>query len=567
MRTLFSGYPAHRDSWAQIGVRLPGYDREHVIGRTAREPVWLHFGAGNIFRAFIARLQHDLLEKGFAEKGIIVTETFDPEIIDRVYSPFDDLSLIADLEPGGKIGLEVLGSVTESVPVDACRPRGSLRLREIATSPSLQIISLTITEKGYTLRDKDGALLPDAKNDMISGPSRARHTIGVLCSLLFDRYKNSGAPLSVVSMDNCSKNGDVLRGAVLEIAHAWVRSGHADPGFVDYLSDDSRIAFPWSMIDKITPRPSEQIFEHLTDLEIADMEPVVTSKGTYIAPFVNAEIPQYLVIEDLFPNGRPALEHAGVLFADRDTVERAERMKVSTCLNPLHTALAVFGCLLGYTRISDEMRDADLLELVKRIGYVEGLPVVADPKILNPEAFLREVIEERLPNPYIPDAPQRIATDTSQKMPIRFGQTILSYMRSENLDASTLTFIPLTIAAWLRYLLAIDDSGEAMQLSSDPLLDYLTSHLEGIELGAPERVGDKLRPLLSDETLFGVDLYACGSASKIKEMFARMLTGNGAVRETLRHYLATDQGDSFSPKNRNDSKSKSLPGRKTNVMS
>ena len=126
-------------------------------------------------------------------------------------------------------------------------------------------------------------------------------------------------------------------------------------------------------------------------------------------PFVNAEGPQYLVIEDKFPNGRPALEKAGVYMTDRDTVNKVERMKVTTCLNPLHTALAVYGCVLGYTLIADEMKDSQLNKLVHEIGPVEGMPVVTDPGILSPADFVDEVINVRIPNPFMPDTPQRIA--------------------------------------------------------------------------------------------------------------------------------------------------------------
>lgn len=118
------------------------------------------------------------------------------------------------------------------------------------------------------------------------------------------------------------------------------------------------------------------------------MEVIVTSKNTYTAPFVNAEISEYLVIEDKFTNGRPALEEAGIIFTDRDTVNNVETMKVTTCLNPLHTALAVSGCLLGYTLIADEMKDDTLRKFVEIIGYKEGLPVVVDPGILSPKQFL-----------------------------------------------------------------------------------------------------------------------------------------------------------------------------------
>ena len=114
-------------------------------------------------------------------------------------------------------------------------------------------------------------------------------------------------------------------------------------------------------------------------------------------------------------------EEAGVYMTTRDVVNMTERMKVTTCLNPLHTAMSVFGVVLGYDHIAKEMKDADIVGLITKIGYVEGLPVVTDPGILRPADFIDEVVKVRLPNPFIPDMPQRIATDTSQKVGIRFG--------------------------------------------------------------------------------------------------------------------------------------------------
>ena len=291
------------------------------------------------------------------------------------------------------------------------------------------------------------------------------------------------------------------------------------------------------MIDKITPRPAEAVEKQLTALGIEDMAPIVTAKHTYIAPFVNAEAPQYLVIEDRFPNGRPALEKAGVYMTDRDTVNMTERMKVTTCLNPLHTALAVYGCLLGYEKICDEMKDEDLVKLITRIGYVEGLPVVTDPGILSPKAFIDEVVKQRLPNPFMPDTPQRIATDTSQKIPIRFGETIKSYMADPGRDSATLTAIPLAIAGWLRYLLGVDDEGREMPVSPDPMLASLQADLEGVKLGNPASADGRLDPILANANLFGVDLKAAGLDQKITELFKRLIAGPGAVRKTLKTSL------------------------------
>ena len=224
---------------------------------------------------------------------------------------------------------------------------------------------------------------------------------------------------------------------------------------------------------------------------------------------------------------------------DRETVSKTERMKVTTCLNPLHTALAVYGRMLGYDRIWKEMKDPELKALVERIGLTEGLPVVTDPGILSPEAFIREVLEVRLPNPFMPDMPQRIAMDTSQKVPIRYGETIKSYIRSETLDVRTLTFIPLAIAGWLRYLLAVDDEGNAFECSSDPMLDVLQKQLEGVRLGEPGSVDGKLYPILSNPVLFGTDLVEAGLAEKIETMVKEMLAGPGAVRSCLKKHLAT----------------------------
>ena len=120
------------------------------------------------------------------------------------------------------------------------------------------------------------------------------------------------------------------------------------------------------MIDKITPYPSEKIQEELKQDGFNDMDFVVSSRGSKYAPFVNAEKTEYLVVEDSFINGRPALEKTGVIFTDRATVDKVEKMKVCTCLNPLHTALAIFGCLLGYTSISSEMNSPYLRKLVEK---------------------------------------------------------------------------------------------------------------------------------------------------------------------------------------------------------
>ncbi len=527
-----------RAGWVALGVTLPEFDVAAMREATGQAPVWIHFGAGNIFRAFVAVLQQRLLNAGKADRGVIAADTFDADNIRMIYGGYDNLTMSVTLKADGTTGREIVASVSEALIAQEKEKKDWQRLKEIFRSPTLQIVSFTITEKGYALRGLDGALTPAAEADMAAGPAAPKHAMGVTAAMLYERWLHGAAPIAVVSMDNCSHNGEKLKAAVTEIAEAWAAKGLVDPGFTAWLEDEEKVSFPWSMIDKITPRPAKSVEDQLTADGIEGMRPLVTPRGTYLAPFVNAERPEYLVVEDRFPNGRPPLEEAGVYFCDRETVNRAERMKVTTCLNPLHTALAVYGCLLDYHLIADEMKDPELTALVRRIGYDEGLPVVTDPGILSPKAFIDEVIGERLPNVFMPDTPQRIATDTSQKVPIRFGETLKRYAEEPDRDPASLTGIPLALAGWLRYLLGVDDEGKPMPVSDDPMLPTLQAQLAGISLGDPDSVGDKLAPILSNPVLFGVSLAEIGLADKVTGLLKEELRGTGAVRRTLRKYLS-----------------------------
>lgn len=526
-----------REGWAKAGVALPEFDVAAMTEATRANPIWLHFGGGNIFRAFIAALQQKLLNQGLSDRGIIAADTFDVDNIRLIYGGYDNLTMNVTLNADATIDKEIIASVAEALVAQPSEKADYARLIEIVRNPSLQMISFTITEKGYALRGMDGDYSPVVKADIENGPSSAHHAMSIVCALLYERFMAGKSKIAVVSMDNCSHNGEKLRGSILEIARLWQEKGFVTADFVAWLSDESSVSFPWSMIDKITPRPAPAVQEMLTKAGIEGMEPVVTPRGTYLAPFVNAERPQYLVIEDRFPNGRPPLEKAGVYLTDRDTVNKTERMKVTTCLNPLHTALAVYGCVLGYNLICDEMKDPDLTALIRRLGYVEGLPVVTDPGIISPKAFIDEVVNQRLPNPFMPDTPQRIATDTSQKVGIRFGETIKAYLASGR-DIHSLVALPLALAGWLRYLMAVDDQGNAITLSSDPMLDTLREKLAGIRFGEPESIGDHLKEILSNSVIFGTDLYAAGLGDTIEKMFAEEIKGPGAVRETLKRHLA-----------------------------
>ena len=517
-----------KENWA--GYHLPSYDPAKIAENTALRPQWMHFGSGNIFRIFPAVLCQRLIEQKKMDTGIVSCEGYDDEIITKCFRPYNNLTIAVTLNADGRLEKEVVGSMSESLTM----LHDSERIAEVFKEPSLQMVSFTITEKGYSLRTGAGELAPAVAQDMAEGPENCRSFMAQLTAMCLGRRKACRKPLALVSMDNCSHNGEKLQAAVTEIAEMWLKNGKITQEDFDYLQRD--IAFPWSMIDKITPRPHPMVEEQLIADGLEDISPFVTSKHTYTAPFVNAEKTQYLVIEDKFPNGRPPLEDVGVIITDRDTVNKVEKMKVCTCLNPLHTCLAVYGCLLGYTSIAEEMKDPQLKAFIDRMSHEEGMPFVVDPGVIDPARFLKEVLTERFPNPFMPDTPQRIATDTSQKLSIRYGETIKAYMASDSRRASELKLIPLVLAGWLRYLTGIDDQGEPFEVSPDPLYASMKEKLGDMKPGSCVDA-ERLRPILSDASIFGVNLYQCGLADKVIGYFEELMAGKSAVRRTLEKYV------------------------------
>ena len=513
LNDIFSGNynPAE---WEAKGYELPKFDIAKVREKTAKEPTWVHFGGGNIFRAFPAAILNDALNTGKYDRGVIVAETFDFEVIDKAYAPYNNLSLCVNLCSDGTIEKKVIASVTEALKADPQFEDWN-RLVEIFKNPSLQMISFTITEKGYTYNEAD-----------LARGLKPVFAMGKVCALLLERFNAGQLPLTVQSMDNCSHNGDKVKAGVFAYAERWVKGGLVPAAFLDYLKDEKKITFPWSMIDKITPRPHEKVKEMLAADGFDDNNYIETEKHTFTAP-----------IEDNYTNGRPPLDLGGALYTTRETVDKVETMKVTTCLNPLHTAMSIYGCMLGYTLISAEMADEDLRPFVQKLGYIEAMPVVVDPGVLNPYEFIGAVINRRLPNPFMPDAPQRIAMDTSQKLPIRFGETLKKYI-ARGLDKSNLVLIPLTLAGYARYLKGIKDDGTSFDCSPDPMLEELQAIVAPLEIGKPDQDWSPLKTLYSRKDVFGLDLYEAGLGEQIEGMVKELYAGFGAVRATLHKYVS-----------------------------
>jgi fructuronate reductase len=126
--------------------------------------------------------------------------------------------------------------------------------------------------------------------------------------------------------------------------------------------------------------------------------------------------------------------------------------------------------------------------------------------------------------------------DTSQKLPIRFGETLKKYV-ARGLDMSNLVLIPLTLAGYARYLKGVRDDGTPFEPSPDPLLAELQAIVAPLEVGKPDQDYSCLHRLYTRRDVFGVDLYEIGLGAQIEGMVRQLYAAPGAVRATLHKYV------------------------------
>ena len=152
----------------------------------------------------------------------------DYDVEDKIYDPYDNLGLSVILHGDGTREYKVVGAFAEAVKAQSSNVAQWKRLKEIFTSKSLQMVSFTITEKGYALQKADGTWFPFVEADIKNGPDKACGAMAVLVAMLYERYKAGRYPIALVSMDNCSQNGAKLRESVLTMTEEWKKAGFVD---------------------------------------------------------------------------------------------------------------------------------------------------------------------------------------------------------------------------------------------------------------------------------------------------------------------------------------------------
>ena len=244
----------HRAEWQAKGYALPAFDRAAMRVQTKESPRWVQFGIGNLFRAFLLRSADRLLAAGTMESGIVAVKGYDPALLEPVFRAHDNLTLLVTLQNNGAHRKEVLGGLAESLSMEVPSADWE-RLIQIFQAPSLQLATFTLTEKAYALADASDNFSADVAADFQNGPDKAVSFFGKLAALLWMRFESGAGPLALVSLDNCSHNGDRLKQAILPFAQAWEKNGMVSEAFAKALDNPAVFSFPWTMIDKITPRP------------------------------------------------------------------------------------------------------------------------------------------------------------------------------------------------------------------------------------------------------------------------------------------------------------------------
>lgn len=412
-------------------VGRPGYDRAALV------PGILHVGVGNFHRAHMAWYLDRLFQSGQGQDWALIgagVRPGDAAMRDRLKAQ-DWLTTLVELDPEG-LSARVLGSMVDFAPVDPAATIGAM------SDPRIRIVSLTITEGGYYVDAKtDGfdAAHPDMLHDA-DHPDTPLSVFGMILAALRRRQAAELPPFTVLSCDNLPENGHVCARTVTGLARL------SDPVFADWIA--ANVAFPCGMVDCITPATSDRERTLVRDrFGISDAAPVVCE------PF------RQWVLEDRFPQGRPALEAVGVEFVE--DVTRHELMKLRI-LNGGHAAIAYASALLGHHFVHDAMADDQISNWLRALETREIIPTLQPIPGVSFDDYL-DLIVARFSNPRIGDTIPRLCLDGSNRQP----KFILPTLHDRLAADAPIEGLALELAFWCRYCEGRTEAGDAIAPNDD----------------------------------------------------------------------------------------------------
>jgi fructuronate reductase len=443
---------------------LPGYDFGAV------SPGIVHLGAGAFHRAHQALLTDRASAAGERTWGIVAANLRSPALRDAL-GPQDGLYTLEESGADGR-RLRVIGALRGF----AVAPEDPDRLIALMASPRIRIVSLTITEKGYCLDPASGGLAedhPDVLHDL-AHPASPRSALGFAAAALRRRRAAGLAPFTLLSCDNLSANGHVLKQALTRLSELL------DADFGRWAADT--VPCPSTMVDRIVPA-----------LTAPDRVRIEAALGLGDAAPVISEAFLQWVIEDDFPLGRPDWAAHGAIFVK--DAKPWEVMKLRL-LNGAHSCLAYLGALAGMETVAEVMAAPAFASYLARLMRDEISPMLRPPPGADIAGYI-DALLARFSNPHLRHRTAQIAMDGSQKLPQRLLPTIQERL------ATGLPFplLALGVAAWMRFVAGADDSGRPLELK-DPLGADLQSRVRAAGL-EPARLA---AALAGAEAVFSADL-------------------------------------------------------------
>jgi mannitol 2-dehydrogenase len=420
-------------------VPVPRYDRTRLVTGI------VHVGVGGFHRAHQAMAVDRLLSLGRADDFAICGVGLLPQDgrIADVLAGQDYLYTLMLKQPDGGREAQVIGSIVDFL----LAPQNPEAVIERMARPETRIVSLTVTEGGYNVDPTTGEFLAEEASVQhdIAHLDTPLTVFGFVTAALARRRAAGTAPFTVLSCDNLPHNGTVARSSFTAFARL------VDPDLGDWIAE--HVAFPSSMVDRVTPVTADTDREDLRDrFGIDDQWPVVAE------PFFQ------WVIEDHFPAGRPPFDLAGAeLVGD---VAPYEAMKLR-CANCTHQAICYFGTLLGYRYGHQALQDPRILRLVRRYLSEEALPSLTPIEGVDFAGYAAQVVE-RFSNPEIADTLARIRAFGSDRIP----KWLLPVVRDNLTAGRSVKMSAATCASWARYHEGLDEQGEPIDIV-DRLHDQL----------------------------------------------------------------------------------------------
>jgi len=442
-------------------TRTPEYDR------TATTQGIVHIGVGNFHRAHMALAIDDLLAAGLAQDwaicGVALLPTDEP--LARAMQQQDGLYTLVEKHADGHWDTRIIGSITEVL----FAPDDVEAVIAKMIDPAIRIVSMTITEGGYNFDRVTGEFMPDTPaiaND--AQPGAIPSTVfGVVTEALRRRRAAGIAPFTIMSCDNIQGNGHVAKEMFTAFAEL------KDPDLAEWMP--ASVAFPNSMVDRITPGTTDQDKDKVEEIiGVRDECPVVCE------PFFQ------WVLEEQFPTGRPPLHQARVQVVN--DVAPYEKMKLRL-LNASHQGLAYFAHLAGYHYVHDATQDPAMATFLRRYMDEEATSTLDPVPGVDLDAYKSELIE-RFQNPEVKDTVPRLCAESSDRIP-KWLMPVVYDRLAEGLSVDLSAAI---VASWARYAAGTDEQGNAIDVV-DPLKDEL------IPIAQSQR--DNPMAFIDNKALFG----------------------------------------------------------------